>query len=85
MVEELGLANGTFINGRRMVGATLLKPGDELRIDVVRFLLIVPGKEAEHLTAAADAVENLDVGAGGSGDGRAAAVALFALGWSFLS
>lgn len=97
MVEELGSANGTFINGRRMVGAALLKPGDELRIDVVRFLLIVPGKEAEHLTAAVDASavrteppprtrsKTLTLLLVALGMVVLTVVALFALGWSFLS
>lgn len=97
MVEELGSANGTFINGRRMVGAALLKPGDELRIDVVRFLLIVPGKEAEHLTPVRDAPatqadapvwtrpKTLTLLLIALAMVVLAAVALFALGWSFLS
>ena len=44
MVEDLGSANGTYINDRR-VTRELLKPGDELRFDTVRFLLIAPGQE----------------------------------------
>ncbi|HET6602725.1 MAG TPA: FHA domain-containing protein [Xanthomonadaceae bacterium] len=43
-VEDLGSANGTFINDKR-VQQGLLKPGDELRLDTVRFLLIAPGME----------------------------------------
>ncbi len=96
MVEELGSSNGTFINGRRMAGAALLKPGDELRIDVVRFLLIVPGKEAVHLTP----VPGAPAGGGAAPTPERArvstlllialaatvlaAIAIFALGWSFL-
>ncbi|HET6545291.1 MAG TPA: FHA domain-containing protein [Rhodanobacteraceae bacterium] len=38
MVEDLGSANGTFINDKR-IQSGLLKPGDELRLDTVRFLL----------------------------------------------
>ncbi len=45
-VEDLGSANGTFINGTR-VRTGLLKPGDELRLDTVRFMLIVPGMEVQ--------------------------------------
>lgn len=49
VVEDLGSANGTFINGERVQRGTL-KPGDELRLDNVRFMLVVPGQE---ITAAA--------------------------------
>jgi pSer/pThr/pTyr-binding forkhead associated (FHA) protein len=42
MVEDLGSANGTFINDKR-VHTALLKPGDELRMDTIRFMLMSPG------------------------------------------
>jgi hypothetical protein len=42
MVEDLGSANGTFINNQRVHGGTLMRPGDELRLDTVRFLLMSP-------------------------------------------
>lgn len=45
-VEDLGSANGTFIAGKR-VHQGLLKPGEELRLDTVRFLLVAPGLEAQ--------------------------------------
>lgn len=44
MVEDLGSANGTYINDRR-VTREMLKSGDELRFDTVRFLLLAPGQE----------------------------------------
>ena len=44
-VEDLGSANGTFINDKR-VQTGLLKPGDELRLDTVRFRLVTPGMDA---------------------------------------
>lgn len=44
IVEDLGSANGTFINDKR-VQTGVLKPGEELRLDTVRFLLIMPGAE----------------------------------------
>lgn len=44
-VEDLGSANGTFINGKR-VHQGMLKAGEELRLDTVRFLLVAPGMEA---------------------------------------
>lgn len=43
-VEDLGSSNGTFINGKR-VQQGLLKPGEELRLDNIRFLLVAPGAE----------------------------------------
>ena len=45
-VEDLGSANGTFINGKRVTQATL-HPGEELRLDTVRFLLVAPGMEVQ--------------------------------------
>jgi hypothetical protein len=55
MVDDTGSANGTYVNDRRVTGPTLLKPGGELRVDVVRFLLIAPGRETEQIPAAATA------------------------------
>jgi pSer/pThr/pTyr-binding forkhead associated (FHA) protein len=46
MVEDMGSANGTFVNNQRVHGGTLMKPGDELRLDTVRFMLMSPGMEA---------------------------------------
>lgn len=45
-VEDLGSANGTFIAGKR-VHQGMLKPGEELRLDTVRFLLVAPGLEVQ--------------------------------------
>lgn len=44
MVEDLGSANGTYINGKR-VQVGLMRPGEELRLDAIRFLLVAPGME----------------------------------------
>lgn len=44
MVEDLGSANGTWINDKR-VHTGLLNSGDELRLDTVRFLLLAPGAQ----------------------------------------
>lgn len=44
-VEDLGSANGSFINNQR-IQSGLLKPGEELRLDNVRFLLVAPGMDA---------------------------------------
>lgn len=50
-VEDLGSANGTFINGQRVQNG-VLKPGDELRLDTIRFLLVAPGMEIAAATKA---------------------------------
>jgi hypothetical protein len=44
LVEDLGSANGTYINGKR-VQTGLMRPGEELRLDTIRFLLVAPGME----------------------------------------
>ncbi len=44
LVEDLDSANGTYINGKR-VHDGVLKPGDELALDTVRFRLLAPGAE----------------------------------------
>ncbi len=44
-VEDLGSANGTYINGKR-IHQGMLKPGEELRLDTLRFLLVAPGFDA---------------------------------------
>jgi pSer/pThr/pTyr-binding forkhead associated (FHA) protein len=43
-VEYLGSSNGTYINNKR-VQHGFLNPGDELRLDAVRFILVAPGME----------------------------------------
>ncbi|WP_374605406.1 FHA domain-containing protein [Arenimonas sp.] len=54
-VEDLGSSNGTFINGKR-VQQGFLKPGDELRLDAVRLILVAPGMEmAQQATRVAPA------------------------------
>jgi pSer/pThr/pTyr-binding forkhead associated (FHA) protein len=53
VVEDLGSANGTFINDKRIHTATVLNPGDEVRFDTVRFLLMAPAQEAQQAAAAA--------------------------------
>lgn len=52
MVEDLGSANGTFIGDHRVTQPTLLMPGDELRLDAIRFQLIAPGMDAKQQSAA---------------------------------
>ena len=67
MVEDMGSANGTFVNDKR-VHTALLKPGEELRLDTVRFMLMSPGMEAPKTAALAatpaPAAKSGGVGAG---------------------
>lgn len=57
-VEDLGSSNGTFINGKR-VQQGFLRPGDELRLDSVRLILVAPGMEmAQQATRVAPAEAN---------------------------
>jgi pSer/pThr/pTyr-binding forkhead associated (FHA) protein len=49
-VEDLGSSNGTFVNGKR-VQQGFLNPGDELRLDAVRFVLVAPGMEMNPMPA----------------------------------
>ena len=46
LVEDMGSANGTFINDKR-IQTGVLKPGEELRLDTVRFMLVAPGMDAK--------------------------------------
>lgn len=64
MVEDLGSANGTWINDKR-VHTGMLNPGDELRLDTVRFLLLSPGAQVP--ASAPSAVEPVAEAARGSG------------------
>src|SRR6478609_154985 len=51
MVEDMNSANGTFINDKRIQNG-VLKPGEELRLDTVRFMLVAPGMDAKQQAAA---------------------------------
>jgi len=53
MVEDMGSANGTFVNNQRVHNGTLLKAGDELRVDTVRFMLMSPSMDMNHPAVAA--------------------------------
>jgi pSer/pThr/pTyr-binding forkhead associated (FHA) protein len=50
-VEDMGSANGTYLNGKRTQSGHL-KPGEELRLDTVRFLLVAPGMDARQQSVA---------------------------------
>jgi pSer/pThr/pTyr-binding forkhead associated (FHA) protein len=52
VVEDLASANGTFVNDQRVHAGTLLKPGDEVRFDTVRFLLMAPAQEMQRSSTA---------------------------------
>ena len=52
VVEDLASANGTFVNDQRVHAGTLVKPGDEVRFDTVRFLLMAPAQEMQRGGAA---------------------------------
>jgi pSer/pThr/pTyr-binding forkhead associated (FHA) protein len=54
LVEDMSSANGTFINDKRVQNG-LLKPGEELRLDTVRFMLVAPGMDARQQATAARA------------------------------
>lgn len=43
-VRDVGSANGTYLNGRRLLSEQLLRPGDEIRVGAVRIVFRVePG------------------------------------------
>lgn len=52
-VEDLGSANGTFVNGHQ-VRREKIEPGDELKLDTVRFLVQSPGQDTPKKSAASD-------------------------------
>ena len=51
LVEDMSSANGTFINDKRIQNG-LLKPGEELGLDTVRFMLVAPGMDAKQQATA---------------------------------
>lgn len=79
-VEDMGSANGTFINDKR-VHTGMLKPGDELRLDTVRFMLVAPHLEMQQVAKAAEPTAVAKPAAGGSaGGGQLKSVLLVLLG-----
>ncbi len=65
-VEDLGSANGTYVNGQR-IQKGFMKAGDELRLDAVRFILVAPGQEVattRKLDATASAASGKTAGSG---------------------
>jgi pSer/pThr/pTyr-binding forkhead associated (FHA) protein len=66
-VEDLGSSNGTYINNKR-VQTGQLGPGDELRLDQVRLILVAPGMEIQHMQQKAPAAAPVAASSsGGSG------------------
>ena len=57
MVEDMGSANGTFVNNQRVHAGTLLKAGDELRVDTIRFMLMSPTMDVHQAAAATARIE----------------------------
>ncbi len=52
LVEDLGSANGTWLNGKRITRAQAAH-GDEIRFDTQRFQLLMPGKPLQVQVASA--------------------------------
>ncbi|HEY6985778.1 MAG TPA: FHA domain-containing protein [Rhodanobacteraceae bacterium] len=76
LVEDMNSANGTFINDKRVQNG-LLKPGEELRLDTVRFMLVAPGMDArQQSTARAEAAKPAPPAASGAGKAIGTLVAI---------
>ena len=60
-VEDLGSSNGTFINNKR-VQQGFMQPGDELRLDAVRFILVAPGMEMPTQVAPVKVTKSMPAG-----------------------
>jgi hypothetical protein len=41
-LEDCKSRNGTYVNGRRLLGVTEVRPGDEIALGNVRFVLVAP-------------------------------------------
>lgn len=65
-VEDIGSANGTFINDKR-IHTGMLKPGEELRLDTMRFLLVAPHLDAQKPTEPAGKKAEAEATASGGG------------------
>jgi len=74
-VEDLGSSNGTYINNKR-VQHGFLNPGDELRLDAVRFILVAPGMEMNAPTAQVKAMPPVKSSSGGGGNPYAKYIAI---------
>src|SRR5262249_3376950 len=45
VVRDLGSSNGTFVNGKRVLGQQPLKPGDELTVGAVTLRVVPLGRQ----------------------------------------
>lgn len=73
LVEDMASANGTFINDKRVQNG-LLKPGEELRLDTVRFMLVAPGMDAKQQGGGARAEASKPAPPPAQGSGRIIAI-----------
>jgi pSer/pThr/pTyr-binding forkhead associated (FHA) protein len=53
VLEDLGSANGTFVNGERVHGRRVLEPGDSIRVGSTTLELVAPGAAQARPPAAA--------------------------------
>lgn len=67
-VRDLGSSNGTFVNGKRIAQAAL-KPGDNLRVGPVTFVVQINGNPAKVAPAPDQLRTNVTPAAGGSAAG----------------
>ena len=49
-IKDLGSANGTYLNGKRVVGEERLRRGDELKFDTLSFGVIGPAQDMDKTT-----------------------------------
>ncbi|HVN28004.1 MAG TPA: FHA domain-containing protein, partial [Candidatus Binataceae bacterium] len=49
IVRDLGSTNGTYVNGKRIEGEQVLRPGDELRFGAARFALVAGQKSSSSI------------------------------------
>ena len=57
VVEDLNSTNGTFVNDERIT-TTSMEPGDELRLDTIRFVMVAPGTAGSPANAGESDTEN---------------------------
>ncbi|MGH8999996.1 MAG: FHA domain-containing protein, partial [Acidimicrobiia bacterium] len=50
-VRDLGSANGTFVNGERIIGEHRLRSGDEIRLGNSRLVFYLTGDDSSEVTA----------------------------------
>lgn len=70
-VEDLASANGTYVNGQRIAKAEILRPGDQLAIGPVAFLVeytLTPAAEAKLADLAPPTLPDVEAAAGQEGE-----------------